>query len=141
MITLERRGNEVYHAGTKLSINPQASKGPGNEVVNISGVEGSNGKKWMSLSKIQEGTHDYDAAPRSGGRTTSNKFVTPSYTLTSSEQNEVTRLEQEKQKIINRAIERTKFLSRLSEPDSIPEEDREAAIERLQKIVEELKKG
>ena len=45
MIELERIGNEVYCKGVKLKINPQASKGPGNEVINIEGLEGNPGKK------------------------------------------------------------------------------------------------
>lgn len=138
---LTRVGNEVWSGEQKLSINPQASKGPNNEVVNIAGVPGANGKKWMSLSRIKEGTHDYTAAAKTQTQARGqNQFVTPSYTLTTSEQDEVTRLEQLKQVIINKAIERTKFLSKLNDVTSIAEEDKDATMSRLEEILAELKK-
>lgn len=58
MLVLERKGGEVFFEGRQLKINPQASKGPGKEVVNIEGLEGSNGQKWVSLSTLKEGMNE-----------------------------------------------------------------------------------
>ena len=64
MLVLERNGLEVTCNGRKLTVNPQASKGPGNEVVKIEGLEGSNGAKWVSLSKLQPGKNEVDTKGR-----------------------------------------------------------------------------
>lgn len=65
MIKLNRVGNEVFdEAGHKLTIVAQATKGEGKEVVKIDGLEGSNGQKYISLSKVKEGLHEYECAAR-----------------------------------------------------------------------------
>ena len=62
MVVLERRGNEVFCDGRKLTINPQASKGPNNEVVKIAGLEGANGQQWVSLNKLKEGFNEIETS-------------------------------------------------------------------------------
>ena len=106
MIELERIGNEVYCKGVKLKINPQTSKGSGNEVINIEGLEGNLGKKWLSLKKLNKGKNiieDKDLKPREvkPGSYSKNK-----YTLTIEEQAEVDKLQAQIDAIIAKAKER-----------------------------------
>lgn len=54
MLTLERKGYEITCDGKKLTVVKQKTKGPNKEVVKIEGLEGSNGKKWLSLSLIPD---------------------------------------------------------------------------------------
>jgi len=54
-LILTRNGNEVFYDGKKLTINAQATKGPGREVVKIEGLHNSNGQKWVSLNLLKEG--------------------------------------------------------------------------------------
>ena len=86
MIKLTRVGRDVFHEETKLTRVDQATKGPGNEVIKIDGLEGSNGAKWISLSKLQEGENEIEVK---------GKIVTNSgsYTLTQSEKDEMTKLQ------------------------------------------------
>jgi len=58
MLVLERKGNEVFFEGKKLTINPQASKGEHKEVVKILGLPGSNGQEWISLNRLKEGINE-----------------------------------------------------------------------------------
>lgn len=61
MLKLIRRGAEVYtEEGKKLRVIAQATKGPNKEAVNIEGLEGSNGKKWIQLSLLQEGENSIE---------------------------------------------------------------------------------
>lgn len=55
MLELNRIGCEVYCGEKKLTIVKQETKGAGKEVVKIDGLQGSNGKKWLSLKLLQEG--------------------------------------------------------------------------------------
>lgn len=64
MLVLERKGNEVFCEGRKLTIVPQTTKGPNKEVVKIEGLEGSNGQKWISLTKLKEGLNELDCQAR-----------------------------------------------------------------------------
>lgn len=86
MIKLTRNGRDVFHEGTKLTRVDQATKGPGNEVIKIDGLEGSNGAKWISLSKLKEGLNEIDVK---------GKIVTNSgsYTLTQTEKDEIAKLQ------------------------------------------------
>jgi hypothetical protein len=83
---LTRVGKDVFYEGTKLTRVDQATKGPGNEVIKIDGLEGSNGAKWISLSKLKEGLNEIDVK---------GKIVTNSgsYTLTQSEKDEMAKLQ------------------------------------------------
>lgn len=61
MIKLIRKQNEIYtESGEKCRIVPQATKGPNKEVVYIGGLEGSNGQKWISLTKLVEGLNEIE---------------------------------------------------------------------------------
>ena len=86
MIKLTKVGRDVFHEGTKLTRVDQATKGPGNEVIKIDGLEGSNGAKWISLSKLKEGLNEIDVK---------GKIVTNSgsYTLTQTEKDEIAKLQ------------------------------------------------
>jgi len=86
MLVLERNGLEVTCNGRKLTVVAQATKGPGNEVVKIEGLEGANGAKWISLSKLQPGKNEVD---------TKAKEVTAhiTYTLNMVEKAEVDKLQ------------------------------------------------
>lgn len=64
MLVLERKGDEVFCNGRKLTINPQATKGPNKEVVKVDGLEGSNGQKWISLSRLNEGINKIECQAR-----------------------------------------------------------------------------
>ena len=64
MLELERRNDEVFYNGTKLKINAQASKGPGNEVVYIKDCPEANGQTWLSLSRLEEGMNMIECKPR-----------------------------------------------------------------------------
>ncbi len=86
MIKLTRVGRDVFYEGTKLTRVDQATKGPGNEVIKIDGLEGSNGAKWISLSKLQEGLNEIEVK----GKTVTNSG---SYTLTQSEKDEMAKLQ------------------------------------------------
>ena len=101
MLKLVRRGDKVYFEGEALTIVPQATKGPGKEVVKIDGLPGSNGQKWISLSKLSEGENifqDNDLARRN--------YSSQGYQLTEEEQAEVDELTSRIQAIIEEAKKR-----------------------------------
>lgn len=102
MLTLTRDGNAVFCNGQALTINAQASKGPGKEVVYIEGLPGSNGAKWISLSKLQEGTNELHpkAQVRDGAGQKSSKL---DYTLTEAENQEIAGLQKRYDEIIEAA--------------------------------------
>lgn len=99
MVILERKGAEVYCNGLKLKINTQASKGPGKEVVSVEGLEGSNGQKWISLSRLHEGINEIETS----GRQISSY---QRYNLTSEESARVKELQSEIDSIIENAKKR-----------------------------------
>lgn len=86
MIKLTRKGRDVFYEGTKLTRVDQATKGPGNEVIKIEGLPGTNGAKWISLSKLQEGLNEIEVK----GKEVTNSG---SYTLTQSEKDEIAKLQ------------------------------------------------
>ena len=96
MLVLERKGNEVFCQGQKLTIVAQATKGPGKEVVKVAGLDGANGQKWISLSRLVEGLNEIECVAREV--TTSQK-----YTLTADEANEVKELQARIDEIIANA--------------------------------------
>lgn len=100
MLTLERKGYEITCNGKKLTVVKQETKGPNNETVNIEGLEGSNGKKWLSLSFI----------PDNATTTITDDKLVPhevttrkKYELTVEEAKEVAELQAKIDKIINAA--------------------------------------
>ena len=101
MLTLTRDGNAVFCNGQALTINAQASKGPGKEVVYIGGLPGSNGAKWISLSKLQEGTNELH--PKGQTRAGHQKSSKLDYTLTEAENQEIAGLQRRYDDIIEAA--------------------------------------
>jgi len=127
-LELTRQGRDVYHNGTKLTRVDQATKGPGNEVIKIEGLDGANGAKWISLSKLVEGKNVVSVQ---GKVITS----TGSYTLTPQEKEEVDRLQarinQIKEAARSRYVSKPKFI----DPSKMTEEERELAIQQMEKYL------
>ncbi len=137
MLTLTRQGNDIFYNDTKLTINKQASKGKGNEVVKIEGLPEANGAKWISLSRVKEGTHDYEVQ----GRIVTS---TGSYTLTPEEKAEVDKLQARIDEIKSAAKARHtpkfKFLSNF-EFNALTKEQQDDYADRLESYIEALKNG
>lgn len=126
MLVLERKGNEVFCNGQKLTIVAQATKGPGKEVVKVEGLDGSNGQKWVSLSKLVEGLNEIEC----NGREVSSQ----KYTLTQEERERVSQLQSEIDSIINKAKERYVAKPNLNmDPSKLTEEERLALIDQITK--------
>lgn len=88
-LVLERRGFEVFFEGRKLTVIAQASKGAGKEVVKIDGLPGSNGQKFVSLSKLVEGYNELDCQAKA----TTKQAPKQQYVLTAEEQAQVDELQ------------------------------------------------
>lgn len=88
MIILERNGDEVFCEGVKLPIVAQAHKGPGKECVRIEGLDGSNGQKWVSLSKLNQGLNTVETKAREVS-------IGQRYQLTDEEQSRIDELQSE----------------------------------------------
>lgn len=126
MLVLERKGNEVFCNGQKLTIVAQATKGPGKEVVKVEGLDGSNGQKWISLNKLVEGINEIEC----NGREVSSQ----KYTLTQEERERVNQLQSEIDSIINKAKERYVAKPNLNmDPSKLTEEERLALIDQITK--------
>lgn len=134
MLELERKGDEVYCNGRKLTIVAQATKGPGKEVVKIEGLEGSNGQKWISLSKLTEGLNEIECNAR--------EVTTRNYTLTEDEKAQIAEYQAKIDEIVENAKKRYVKPINLNkiDPSKLSDEERLATIEMLQKYVAELKK-
>lgn len=127
MLELERKGGEVYCLGRKLTIVAQATKGEGKEVVKIEGLEGSNGQKWVSLSRLQEGTNTLECSGKV--MTTSTKVM-----LTDDEAKEIAELQARIDTIKDAAKARYKAQPKLvpmSSIASMTEEEKLAKIEEI----------
>lgn len=127
MLVLERKGNEVFHNNSKLTIVEQATKGPGKEVVKIKGLEGSNGQQWISLSRLVEGKNEVECQGRE-------VTTTSRYTLTKEEAKRVKELQEELDAIIQGAKDRYVQKPNLNiDPSKMSEAERLAKIEELKK--------
>ncbi len=137
MLVLVRKGAKVYHNEVELKINKQASKGPGNEVVSIAGLEGSNGAKWVSLSKLEEGRNELNPQAR---KVTS----TSSYKLTPEEKAEVDNLQAQidaiKEAAKKRYVAKPKFLS-TDEIAKLSKEEKAKYIAKYEKYLQKLISG
>lgn len=123
MIKLTRIENEVYFEGNKLRIVAQATKGPNMEVVNIAGLEGSNGQKWIMLKNVKEGEHEYE---------TQGRDVQVGYKLTEEEQARIAELQAEIDTIKQAAKDRYVRKPNLNvNPANMTLEERLAKIEEL----------
>lgn len=131
MLVLERKDNEVFCDGKKLTINPQSTKGPNKEVVKIDGLEGSNGQKWVSLTRLEEGLNSIE---------TTQRIVTSSkkYTLTSDEQEKVDNLQSQIDSIIE--VAKSRYVPNLSVKDLEKNTSltKEQKIEYLQKLLDKF---
>jgi hypothetical protein len=122
MLELVKKGNEVSCNGQKLTVVDQKTKGPGKEVVKIEGLDGSNGQKWVSLSKLQEGKNEVSCK---GREVTS----TGSYTLTPAEKAEVDALQLQIDAIKDAA--KARYVPKSVDPSKMSAEELEAYITKL----------
>jgi hypothetical protein len=131
-----RKGSKVYFGkdekGQELTINAQATKGAGKEVVDIEGLAGSNGQKWLSLTKIKEGLNEFNSLK---GREVTSTGATRAYTLTEAEKAEVKKHQDAIDKIIEAAKARYVPVPVIKgiDPSAMTE------LQKLEKIIE-LKK-
>lgn len=133
MLELERKGNEVFCQGQKLTIVAQATKGPGKEVVKVAGLEGSNGQKWVSLSRLQEGINVIEGSAREVSST-------QKYTLTADEKAEVASLQARIDEIINNAKARYVKKPDLNiDPSKMTEAERLAKAQELEAYIATLR--
>lgn len=129
MLVLERKGNEVFCNGVKLTIVPQATKGPNKEVVKVAGLEGANGQKWVALAKLKEGKNELECQGREVTTTYSK-----SYELNEEESKKVKELQAQIDAIIEQAKARYVKKPKLDlDPSSLSEEERLAKIEEIKK--------
>ena len=126
MITLIREGRDVFYEGTKLTRVDQASKGPGNEVIKIDGLPGTNGAKWISLSKLKEGLNENIEVK---GKEVTNSG---SYTLTQSEKDEIAKLQ--------KRIDEIKEIGRKRYQLTKPKDLTKMSIEELEEYLVEKRK-
>lgn len=128
MLKLERKGMEVFCNGQKLTVVPQATKGPNKEVVKIAGLEGSNGQKWVALAKLKEGPNELECQGRE-------VVVTgKSYQLTEEESKKVKDLQAQIDAIIEAAKARYVAKPKLDvDPSQMSETERLAKIEEIKK--------
>ena len=124
MMKLERINDEVFFEGKKLTIVAQATKGPGKEVVKIEGLPGSNGQKWISLKRLEQGINEIQCEARE-------VTVGAKYKLTAEEQARVNELQAEIDEIISNAKARY-----VAKPDMNIDPSKMTEAERLAKIAE-----
>lgn len=125
MIKLTRKGRDVFYEGTKLTRVDQATKGPNQEVIKIDGLEGSNGAKWISLSRLQEGLNEIEVK----GKTVTNSG---SYTLTQTEKDEMNKLQ--------KRIDEIKEIGRKRYQLTKPKDLTKMSIEELEEYLVEKRK-
>ena len=132
MLKLERINDEVYYNDTKLKINKQASKGPGNEVVYIKDCPEANGQTWISLSRLHDGINEIECKARE--LTIHNK-----YELTKDEISRIAELQAEidaiKAAAKARYVEKPNFKLDISK---LSEAEKQAHIEQVQNYVKYL---
>lgn len=127
MIVLTRKGNEVFFGNQKLTINPQQTKGPNKEVVKIEGLPGTNGQKWVSLTRLVEGDNELECQGRE-------VTITKKYVLTKEEQEEVNRLQARIDEIVEGAKKRYVAKPNLNvDPNKLTPEQRAELVEQIKK--------
>jgi hypothetical protein len=133
MLKLTRTGNDVFHNGTKLTRVDQATKGPGNEVIKIEGLPGSNGAKWISLSKLREGENTVEVQ----GKQVTNSG---SYSYTPEEKTELDKLQTRINEIKTQAKLRYESQPKKVDASKLTPEQLEEYIAKLRKIHAEQSK-
>jgi hypothetical protein len=132
MIELKRQGRNVWYGGALLTRVDQSSKGPGNEVIKIEGLPGTNGQKWVSLSKLQEGMNSVECK---GREVTAGK----AYRLTQAEQDEVDKLEARIKEIKDTARGRYVAKPRFVDPTVLNEEQKKEKALEVEKYLKALR--
>lgn len=138
MLVLVRNGNDVFYNDEKLRIVKQASKGLNMEVVDIDGLEGSNGQKWIMLKNLKEGSNELTGLK---GREVviSSKIK---YELTKEEQEKVNALQSKIDEIVelakSRYVEKPNFNIN---PNNLTQEQREEHAQKIEKYLEYLRNG
>ena len=131
MLVLVRKGNDVYHESDstrKLTIVEQKTKGPGKEVVKIEGLPGSNGQKWVSLSKLNQGANQITCQAKE-------VTTTSKYQLTAEESKRVKELQEELNAIIANA--KSRYVPKPSfnvDPSKMSEAERRAKVEEVKRF-------
>lgn len=137
-LVLVRKGDEVFFENRKLVVIPQATKGPGKEVVKIDGLAGSNGKKFVSLSKLVQGENVLECTAKATTSTGSKR----NYVLTKDEQEEVNKLQARIDKIIEAAKARYVPAVDLNcDITQMSQEDKLAKAAQLEALIARLKAG
>ena len=137
-LVLERKGNEVFYNGRKLTVIAQASKGPGKEVVKIDGLPGSNGQKFVSLSKLVDGRNELDCT----AKVTTKQAPKQQYVLTVEEQAQVDELQAQIDAIIDAA--RARYIPNIDlscDISQMSDAQREAMATQLEAIIARFKAG
>ena len=135
MLFIRKEFGYVYdEEGKALTINKQASKGPGNEVVKIEGLPNSNGQKWIALNKIKEGDNYFKC--KKANRTLSSN----SYELTDDEEKEVAELQARLDAIIEAAkaryVKKPNLNVKIAE---LSQEEKEKHIQELEAYLKSLR--
>ena len=133
MLILERKNNEVFYNGAKLTVVAQASKGPNKEVVKIKDLPEANGQTWISLSRLKEGINEIDnLKPR--------EHTSNSYTLTNEEKQEIEQLEKRIEEIKENARKRVAPKIDLKQDISkLSQEEKDALANQLEIYLQSLK--
>lgn len=127
MLELVRHGKEVYCNGTKLTMVEQKTKGPGNEVIKIEGLEGSNGQKWISLRSLQEGINQVNTKGRE-------VVATQTYTLNMAEKAEIDKLQARINQIKEAARQRYQATPKFKPVDKMNPTELETYIKYLKEL-------
>jgi len=130
MLVLERKGSEVFCNSKKLTIVAQSTKGEGKEVVKVEGLEGSNGQKWVSLSKLNEGSNNVETNARE-------VKSSAKYELTESEKIKVEKLQTQIDAIITTA--KSRYIPKIDlnkiDPSKLTPEEKANLIIQLKKTL------
>ena len=133
-VKIIKNGHEIIVNGIKCKVIRQESKGPNKEVVDIEKAVGTDWQKYISLSKLAEGSQDVQLKPR--------KVVdSKNYTLTEEEKTQVEELQAQIDAIIENAKARYVKFSFKSTIDTskLNNAQKLEAIRQLEAQLEKLK--
>lgn len=140
MLVLERKeNNEVYCDGKKLTIIKQESKGPNKEVVKISGLEGSNGQQYYSLSKLKVGLNEIECKAREASNSTSSKSTQSNILLTQEEKSKYDELKKQLDELVELGKSRYVPQPNPFDYDLTSQESKLKYIEDLEKFIKSKK--
>jgi len=137
IVKISRDGYKVLVDGVQYHINPQTSKGPGNEIVELKKMNHPELQQSISLSKIPDGCVDFEfeLAPRK--EVTSKK----DYELTEDEQKQVNELQAQIDAIKDAA--RARYIpskAKAKDPNKMSAQELKDYIASLEARKEELEK-